>query len=190
MLPDYMIPSSFMKLECFPYTPNGKLDRNAVPAPEWSNEKKYVAPQSVLELELVNIWQSVLNVSPIGVTDNFFELGGHSLSAIKLVNSINQQLKSNLTIKDLFMFPTIRSYVGSQKSICINNFIDNKIKILPLSLKSACYNLFAIPPLGGNSLCYLTMSQLLDIKLSFYGMQANSRLKHSVIIIQMLQNVI
>ena len=84
-LPAYMIPNSLLCLEKLPLTINGKLDRKALPEPEFVNKEKYTAPQDQLETELSEIWQEVLGIPSLGVTDNFFKLGGHSLLAIKLI---------------------------------------------------------------------------------------------------------
>ena len=78
-LPDYMIPSYFVQIDKIPLTPNGKIDRKALPEPEVKSGKEYVAPRDVIEEKLAGIWSEVLNVeqSSIGIDDNFFELGGH-----------------------------------------------------------------------------------------------------------------
>ncbi|KAF6584036.1 hypothetical protein H6F38_36045, partial [Paenibacillus sp. EKM208P] len=78
----------------FPLTPNGKIDRKALPAPEARLEggQEYVAPRTPLEAKLAQIWQDVLKLSSVGVTDSFFDVGGHSLRATTLVAKIHQEL--------------------------------------------------------------------------------------------------
>ena len=89
ILPDYMIPSAFIKLTRFPLTPNGKLDRKALPAPEKIiSPETYVSPKNSIERQLVVIWQKILRQEKVGVMDNFFDLGGDSLLAIQLVTNI------------------------------------------------------------------------------------------------------
>ncbi len=91
-LPDYMIPSAFVMLDEMPLTPNGKIDRKALPAPEGSGlEKEYVAPRTENEKQLAEIWSEVLGVERVGIYDNFFELGGHSLLAITLVEHMRRE---------------------------------------------------------------------------------------------------
>ncbi|WP_434635109.1 amino acid adenylation domain-containing protein [Chromobacterium sp. CV08] len=91
-LAEYMIPSAFVVLDAFPLTPNGKLDRKALPAPDGAQltSREYAAPQGEAEEALANIWSALLNVERVGRHDNFFELGGHSLLAVQLVERMRQ----------------------------------------------------------------------------------------------------
>jgi len=107
-----MIPSFFMFLEKFPLTPNGKVDRKALPAPEVTRPDlatNFIAPVSETERELARIWSQVLKVETIGVQDNFFELGGHSLLIVQIHFQICQKFKSEITIAQMFQYPTIQS---------------------------------------------------------------------------------
>ncbi len=109
-LPEYMVPSVWLKLENFPVTPSGKIDRKSLPDPSVKEliKNEYVGPRNDLEEKLVKIWQDLLNVQKIGVYDNFFELGGHSLLAMRLLTAIHKELEVEvLVIKDLFQFSTI-----------------------------------------------------------------------------------
>jgi aryl carrier-like protein len=92
-LPDYMVPSAFMTLQAFPLTPNGKVDRRALPAPEEGRlgaEAAYVAPRTDVEATLAAIWAQLLHVEQVGMEDNFFELGGDSMVAIRVIARANQ----------------------------------------------------------------------------------------------------
>ena len=109
-LPDYMIPSFFVMLEALPRTPNGKVNRNALPIPDLSHPERvtdYVAPRSEIETTLSNIWSEVLHVAEVGIHDNFFELGGHSLSVTQLVSRIRTQALAQIEPLDVFAQPTI-----------------------------------------------------------------------------------
>ncbi|WP_019506242.1 non-ribosomal peptide synthetase [Pleurocapsa sp. PCC 7319] len=109
-LPDYMLPSVFMQLESFPLTPNGKIDRRALPAPEQvrgESAATYVAPSTPIEQQLVSIWTQVLQLEPIGIEDNFFELGGHSLLATQVISRIREAQNTEISLKNLFESPTI-----------------------------------------------------------------------------------
>jgi acyl carrier protein len=108
-LPKYMIPSAFVFLDAFPLTPNGKVDRNALPAPssQRAQQISFVAPRTQLEQTIAAIWREVLKVDKVGLDDNFFDLGGHSLSIVKVHSKLCDHLKCNLTLVDLFQSPTI-----------------------------------------------------------------------------------
>jgi amino acid adenylation domain-containing protein len=110
-LPEYMIPAAFVSLVAFPLTPNGKINRRALPAPIQTQETSvhYVAPRTPLEELLAGIWASVLNVDQVGVHDNFFELGGHSLLATQIVSQIRQVIQADLPLRRLFEAPTVAS---------------------------------------------------------------------------------
>ncbi|MCP4147689.1 MAG: amino acid adenylation domain-containing protein, partial [bacterium] len=109
-LPDYMIPSYFVPLEKIPLTPNGKIDRKALPEPGANarTSSEYQAPGNETEEKLVDMWQEVLGLKRIGITDNFFEIGGHSLKAINLISKIKRIFRVELTLTTLFESPYIK----------------------------------------------------------------------------------
>ncbi|MBM2803365.1 MAG: amino acid adenylation domain protein, partial [Deltaproteobacteria bacterium] len=108
-LPSYMVPTSCVVLTSLPLTPNGKVDRNALPSPTLQSKDAdhKVLPRNRLELELVKIWQELLEVTPVGIRDNFFNLGGHSLLAIRLIAQIENLTGKNIPVATLFRAPTI-----------------------------------------------------------------------------------
>ncbi|WP_138500711.1 non-ribosomal peptide synthetase, partial [Nostoc sp. PA-18-2419] len=113
-LPSYMIPGAFVFLEALPLTPNGKVDRKELPTPDTARpdlEAVYQSPQTEIEKTIANIWQEILNIENIGIDDNFFELGGHSLLLIQVHNKLRGIFKSDLSVLDLFRYPTISSLV-------------------------------------------------------------------------------
>ncbi|MBS3183954.1 non-ribosomal peptide synthase/polyketide synthase [Pseudomonas sp. PCH44] len=112
VLPDYMVPAQWVLLERMPLSPNGKLDRKALPKPELGQSRReYVAPQSDLEQRLAGIWQDVLKVEQVGLNDNFFELGGDSIVSIQLVSRARQQ-GLRFTPKDVFEQQTLQRLAG------------------------------------------------------------------------------
>ena len=117
-LPQYMIPVHFVFLSDFPLTPNGKVNRAALPAPDQATRETYVAPRTVTEERLAAIWADVFQLESIGIDDSFFDLGGHSLLAAKVVGRIRASLKVAVPIPLLFRQPTIRR---------ISEFIDNNV---------------------------------------------------------------
>nr|CUX79061.1 Octapeptin synthase subunit B [Niallia circulans] len=108
-LPAFMIPSYFVQLPQMPLTPNGKVDRKALPAPEESlhSGAEHIAPRTPLEVELSNIWKSVLGLEQVGVTDSFFDIGGHSLRATTLASKVHKELNVDFPLRDVFRYPTI-----------------------------------------------------------------------------------
>lgn len=109
-IPDYMIPSVFVSMETMPVTPNGKVDRQALPAPSTMRSGRgasFVPPQGLLQLQLARIWEEILDIRPVGVTDDFFALGGHSLLAARLVDQIAEVCGQALPLATLFAGATI-----------------------------------------------------------------------------------
>ena len=109
-LPSYMIPSAFVILPSFPSTPNGKINRLALPKPNIQDiENTFIAARTETEIKLAQIWAEVLGVERVGIYDNFFELGGHSLLITKLILKIRLDLQVNLPLRVLFASPTVAS---------------------------------------------------------------------------------
>jgi thioesterase domain-containing protein/aryl carrier-like protein len=114
-MPDYMVPARILVLERFPLSANGKLDRRALPVPEWALGG-YRAPRNALESALATIWQEVLGVPQVGIDDNFFELGGDSLQVLKVISRVRSQpqLGFELKLRDLMQKPCIAELGGYQ----------------------------------------------------------------------------
>jgi len=110
-LPLFMIPSAFVQLDKLPLTANGKLNKNALPEPDYTAQgvaAAYVAPATLTEEKVAGIWQQVLKVEAVGVCDHFFEHGGHSLKAATLISEIYKQCQVRMPIKEIFKLPTVR----------------------------------------------------------------------------------
>jgi amino acid adenylation domain-containing protein len=111
-LPEYMIPGIYVFLDHLPLTPNGKVDRKALPMPESSRPElgtHFIAPRNEVEKTLASIWAEALKVEQVGIQDNFFELGGHSLLIVQVHHQITQQFHADLSIAQMFQYPTIQS---------------------------------------------------------------------------------
>ncbi len=119
-LPDYMIPGGLMLLEALPQTPNGKIDRRALPAPDWSNfvhAETFVAPRTPVEQQLAEIWAEILRLEKVGIHDNFFGLGGHSLLATQIMSRTTQALSVEVPLRTLFELPTIEALADRIETI-------------------------------------------------------------------------
>lgn len=109
-LPDYMVPSFFIKIDEIPLTPNKKIDRLALPMPTITREnlgEKFIAPETEIEKSLAKIWEAVFQVEAIGKEDNFFHLGGQSLLAATIISQVEERLSVRLSIKEIFNNPTV-----------------------------------------------------------------------------------
>jgi amino acid adenylation domain-containing protein len=113
ILPDYMVPTVVMALDRFPLSPNGKVDRKALPMPpaaERDLDGDYVAAADNLEQQLVAIWEEVLQVKPLGINDSFFDLGGHSLLVVRLLDRLREVLHQDLPAAAVFQAPTVGQF--------------------------------------------------------------------------------
>ena len=112
LLPEYMLPAAYVRLEAWPLTANGKLDRRALPAPDSAAHalQSYEAPRGELELTLAQIWAEVLGVERVGRHDNFFELGGHSLLVMRLLGRVEAALGADVGVAALFGAPTLSGF--------------------------------------------------------------------------------
>ena len=111
-LPEYMIPSTFVRLDALPLTPNGKIDRRSLPRPEKVRpelDEGYVAPRTLLEKTVADIWGALLGIDRVGVRDNFFELGGHSLLATQAISRLRALIPLDIPLRALFEHPTAES---------------------------------------------------------------------------------
>jgi acyl carrier protein len=106
-LPDYMLPSAIVKLDEFPLTPNGKVDRHALPAPEYAGDLSGRAPREPRQETLCSLFADALGISQVGLDDNFFDLGGDSVMVIQLVKRIRETLGVELSIRSFFEEPTV-----------------------------------------------------------------------------------
>ncbi|WP_345027173.1 amino acid adenylation domain-containing protein, partial [Flavivirga jejuensis] len=137
-LPEYMVPGAFVSLESFPLTINGKLDRKALPDPEFTDEASYVAPTSDLEIKLCGIWQAVLNLEKIGISDDFFRIGGDSILSIQLSSRLRKHglncsvsaIFDHRTIQQLAQF--IASEVDTVQVLAEQGHLEGAFDLLPI----------------------------------------------------------
>lgn len=174
-LPAFMVPSVFVALDKMPLTPNGKIDRRALPPPERTGAigtREYVAPRNKTEETVASIWSSLLEIEKIGVFDNFFDLGGHSLLATGLVSRLRECLQVEFPLRSVFLFPTIAELApridrlrgqpaGKQTPV-----IQRTERTQPLPLSFAQQRLWLL--------------NQIDTSSSFYNMSGGLRLKGSL----------
>ncbi|MFW9877544.1 MAG: phosphopantetheine-binding protein, partial [Candidatus Thorarchaeota archaeon] len=109
-LPDYMVPTYFVKIDQMPLTTGGKLDRRALPSHSLEKKSRIMTPRNEIEERIVNIWSEVLSIQSdkISIDENFFKLGGHSLKATLMVTKINKEFNLKLSLKEVFNHPYIK----------------------------------------------------------------------------------
>ncbi|MBD1919976.1 AMP-binding protein [Microcoleus sp. FACHB-831] len=169
-LPDYMVPSAFVMLDAMPLTPNGKVDRRALPKPDFAGsdpEKIFVAPRNKLERQLSSMWEKALGVKPIGVTDNFFDLGGNSLMAVQIFASIDKEFGKSLPLAILFEMPTIEqlaTLLGEGEKSATRSLV----AIQPKGSKPP---LFCVHGAGGHVLNYRDLARYLGSDQPVYGLE-------------------
>jgi len=188
-LPKEMLPSAFVALPAMPHTPNGKLDRRALPAPDRirpESERPFVAPRNAVEMELTRLWEKVLHLHPIGLTDNFFELGGHSLLAVSLFAQIEKRFGKSLPLATLFRGPTIEQLARILQQDEPSPDWSPLVAIQPHGTKPP---LFFMHAEGGNVLEYYPLARSLGSDQPFYGLQSPLLNGHGCIPTQQLDDL-
>lgn len=146
-LPEYMIPSAFVRIEKVPLTVNGKVDKKKLPQAEYDSyiNDEYIAPQTEVELQLANIWKEILHLEQVGIKDNFFSLGGDSIMSIQVISRA-KQLGYDLKPKDLFAGPTLAdlSQLVEQRGVksIVNNYslAEGNALLLPIQKRFFEFN--------------------------------------------------
>lgn len=171
-LPSYMLPAHFVLLEQFPLTPNGKLDRGALPAPDRSRSEAAptrVAPRDATEEQLAGIWKTVLEIDAVGVNDNFFELGGHSLLAVRLMSEIEKVFNQKIPLVSLFQNATIATLADLLRQDVASLTWPTVIEIQREGLRTP---LFCVSTPNVNALGYRSLARHLGPDQPVYGLQA------------------
>jgi enterobactin synthetase component F len=172
-VPAYMMPSSFMVLDAMPLTPNGKLDRKSLTAPERAGRMEYAEPVTPVEKKLAALWQEILNVERVGRHDNFFELGGDSLTAAVMGALFPEHLQMELPLGSVFEAPTIADLAVLVERLGSES-LDPIGVMLPLRPvgENAHRPLFCIHPMAGISLGFASLLRHLDPAMPVYGLQS------------------
>jgi amino acid adenylation domain-containing protein len=170
-LPAHLVPSVFVRLPAFPRLPNGKVDRGALPAPALDlrdGGPPYRAPSTDTERALAELWESLLEVRPVGVDDHFFRAGGHSMLAVRMMTQVRRRLGADVPLAALFEHPTVRALAAR---------IDGDARegwspLVAIQPDGDRVPLFFVHPVGGEVLCYADLARALGSDQPFYGLQA------------------
>ncbi len=171
-LPEYMVPAAIMILERFPLTPNGKVDRKSLPAPaRAAAEAGFTGAVSrdSLDLQLIKLWEKILNVRPVGLRDNFFDLGGNSLGAVRLFSEMRKLYGRSFPLSVLFQAPTVEKLADIVRKGGWKPDWNSLVAIQPGGTKPT---FFCVHGGGGNVLIYRELSRYLGKDYPFYGLQA------------------
>ncbi|GJM33275.1 MAG: hypothetical protein DHS20C18_22760 [Saprospiraceae bacterium] len=170
-LPEYMVPGLILELAAFPLTPNGKLDKNALPNPTTADfsSHAFVAPESPAEKQMATIWQKLLGLEQIGIYDDFFELGGHSLLATRVVSSVRKELHLDISIRDLFLHSTIKELVlameGKAYLSSTPDIQQNASSNQPIPLSYSQERIWFLDKLNGSTEYHMPYVQYFDQEL-------------------------
>lgn len=170
-LPHYMVPAAFVLLEAMPKTPNGKVDKRAMPVPKQSDfaeTQEYVAPTDELETQLTRIWEAVLDKTPIGIRDNFFELGGHSLLAARLMHRIEQSLGQRLPLAALLQAPTVEQLSALLRQ---EKWSSSWSSLVAIQAEGSRPPFFCVHGVGGNVVGFRDLARHLGPDQPFYALQ-------------------
>ena len=168
-LPGYMVPAAIMVLGKLPLSPAGKLDRRALPAPEYAAAPGGRAPTAPREKALCVLFAEVLGVEQVGVDQDFFTLGGNSLLAARLIIRVRSALGAELTIRDLFEAPTVADLTGRLESRDDDTSFDT---LVPLRRGGERPAVFCLHPSGGIAWMYIGLAPHLDPAYPIYALQA------------------
>ncbi|MBF0136262.1 MAG: amino acid adenylation domain-containing protein [Magnetococcales bacterium] len=171
-LPDYMLPNHFVILDALPLTPNGKINRRALPEPRPGQrinpDQAALSSRDILELELVQIWEDVLQIRPIGIRDNFFDLGGHSLIAVRLMARIEQHFKKSLPLSVLFQGSTIEQLA---RIIRKQSATDPWSSLVAIQGRGNQSPFFCVAGAGGYVIYFHQLGRCLAADRPFYALQ-------------------
>ena len=174
-LPEYMVPTIWVEVEQFPLTPNGKIDFKALPKATviqpYTNQ--YEAPRNSAETAMAGIWQHLLGLETISIHENFFDVGGHSLNAMRLVSLIKNRMEMEISISDIFIYPTIAGMLKNFNEKSKNPLLASlNIKYLvPIKTGGSKLPLYIVAGGGGTALKFKKFSELLSNDQQVYVLQ-------------------
>lgn len=169
-LPNYMIPTFFVRLDKLPVTPNGKLDRKGLPAPLPPNGPARDLPRTPMEKKVAALFKQVFGHDrSVGIFDGFFDIGGHSLLAVKLISLVNTTFQCDLTVADLFKAPTIHQLAAT---IGQHRGKGPSPRLVRLNQGRHLRPLFLIHPGDGDITCFIELARRMDKGRPIYGIRA------------------
>jgi amino acid adenylation domain-containing protein len=170
-LPEYMVPAAFVVMRALPQTPTGKLDRRALPAPEYGREENgFDEPRTFVEAQLIQVWEELLGVKGIGPSQSFFELGGNSLLALRLFALVNRRMKCDLPVATLFAGATVRQMARAVEAQS-RAPAGPRSPVVPLQPHGSLPPLFCVHPADRDVMGYVNLVRHLGAGQPVYGLR-------------------
>lgn len=167
-LPHYMVPAHFVAVPAWPLTPNGKIDRNALPPPPPHSATPGPAPRNALEESLVRIFEEELGIAPLGIQEDFFDVGGDSLTAARILVRVESHLERELSLALLFEAPTIEALSDHLRG---TRPIAPTTGVVPLQPEGDPAPVFFLPGIGGHALAFRELARALPANSPCFGLQ-------------------
>lgn len=171
-LPEYMVPTDILLLESLPLSVNGKVDRQALPAPGTvfgAHSGGSVGPREGVELQLVQVWERLLGTDRVGVTDDFFQIGGNSLLAVRLLAQVHEQFGVPVALSIFLENRTVERLASVVRA---RPALSPASSIVPIRSSGSKLPFYCVHPTGGNVVCYLELARHLGADHPFFGVQA------------------
>jgi thioesterase domain-containing protein/acyl carrier protein len=173
VLPDYMVPAAYVRMERLPLTLNGKIDRKSLPEPDKDiREQEYVGPRNATEETLCRLWQEVLRSERVGIHDNFFNTGGHSLLAVQVISRIKQAFTVEMPLSVLFAAPTVARMAEHIAAANEPDRSQSSPVLVNIQPHGSWPPFFCVHAVGGQVISYAELSQELGLEQPFYGLQS------------------
>jgi amino acid adenylation domain-containing protein len=172
VLPEYMVPDNFVLMETIPITPNGKIDRKALPMPNYSQITRndaYVAPRTDNEKLVAGIWEEFMELNEISIHDNFFELGGRSLVAVRIMARLEKETGKRLPLATLFEYSTVEKLA---ERLVVDDSAITWQSLVPIKPKGSKMPLYIVHGAGLNVLLFNALAMNMDDDQPVYGLQA------------------
>jgi natural product biosynthesis luciferase-like monooxygenase protein/amino acid adenylation domain-containing protein/non-ribosomal peptide synthase protein (TIGR01720 family) len=171
-LPEHMVPGAIVALERLPLTPGGKVDRRALPAPEWTGGAEYLAPRTATEEVLAGIWAETLGLERVGVEASFFALGGHSLLAMQAVSRVRRALGVELPLRTLFDEPTVAALARRVDALRLAGAASELPLLVPVRARGERRPLFLVHPVGGGVMAYAALAARLHPEQPVFALRS------------------
>ncbi|HEK22320.1 amino acid adenylation domain-containing protein [Mucilaginibacter sp.] len=172
VLPEYMVPDDYVLLDVIPSTPNGKIDRKALPKPDYSHinrDGEYLAPRTSNEQLVAGIWEDMMGLEKVSIFDNFFQLGGRSLVAVKIMARLEQETGKRLPLATLFEYSTVEKLASRLE---IDAEAITWESLVPIKPRGSKMPLYIVHGAGLNVLLFNALAMNMDDEQPVYGLQA------------------